>query len=60
MGRKPLPDHVWACPQCFVGWQQYMINQDLNICSHCGYKGGDVDLALIARHYKELDNGAPA
>lgn len=40
---KPLPDHVWACPACFEGWQVYMINTDMNVCCKCGYKGGDVE-----------------
>lgn len=34
---------VWACPACQYGWEVYMIQSDMHICSNpqCRYQGGD-------------------
>jgi rubredoxin len=39
----------WQCPNCELGWQVYMINNDMHLCSVCGYTGGYTTRQKTAR-----------
>jgi hypothetical protein len=38
---RALARGAWQCPACPLGFMQFDITADLNLCPNCGYHGGE-------------------
>jgi hypothetical protein len=40
---RALSRGAWQCPACPLGWMQFDIAVDMNVCPSCGYHGGPAE-----------------
>ena len=38
---RAMEMQLWQCPNCSLGWQQYLVAEDRSVCPNCGYAGGE-------------------